>query len=213
MALREQPSARPVVVGVADHNGWMVLVSTAATNGEPVVIDRRRVPLIEQDVPSQPYHHETLAMGNDESEQLLRRVRRSITICTDKAFDHLTADLGPGYRVAALTLREPPLPHLPKTVAEVHASYHVTCRADGMLYHSAICNAASRRGWELVLHRRGEGVERAAEALKTRPGDVERMVKEMGRTLGPPWSAEHRAAFASAVAVLKRHTRLRALSA
>jgi hypothetical protein len=213
MAVRKQSGARPVVVGVADHNGWMVLVSTAAADGEPVVIDRRRVPLIDEDVPSQPYHHETLALGNDEAEELLRRVRRSIAACTHEGFDHLTADLGPGYRVAALTLREPPLPHLPKKVAEVHASYHVTCRADGMLYHSAICKAASQRDWELVLHRRGEGVERAAEALKTSPDLVARMVEDLGRTLGPPWSAEHRDAFASAVAVLKRHTRLRAPSA
>ena len=66
---RRPPNARPGVVGVADHNGWAILVSAAAVNGEPTVVDRRRVELIERGVPSQPYHHETLALGDDEAEQ------------------------------------------------------------------------------------------------------------------------------------------------
>lgn len=63
---------RPVAVGVAEHAGWAHLVSVAAADGMPAVVDRRRVKLIEAGVPTQPYHHETLALPDDESEQLLR---------------------------------------------------------------------------------------------------------------------------------------------
>ena len=198
-----------VVVGIADHNGWAILVSVAAVNGVPAVVDRRRVKLIEEGVPSQPYHHETLALGNLDAERLLRQVTRSIAGCTAAAFDNLSADLLPRYRVAGVTIRQPPLEHVPASVEEVHRSYNVTCRADGMLYHTAICAAVGERRWKLVLHRRGEEMARAADALRTSVHAIEEFVGDQRRTLKPPWTAEYRNAFAAAIGSLKQTTRLR----
>lgn len=209
--MRAPRTGRPVVVGVADHNGWAVLVAAAALNGAPTVVDRRRVSLIEKGVPSQPYHHETLALSDAESEQLLRKVRRSIAACTALAFDRLAADLSPRYRVASITIRQPPLAHLPATVKEVHGSYYTQCRADGMLYHSAICTAARQRDWTPALHRRGEELAIAAEALQASTHDVERFLNHLKQTLKPPWTAEHRHAFAAAIGRLKKHSKLSVL--
>jgi hypothetical protein len=181
-----------------------VLVTVAAVNGRPAVVDRRRAELIEKGVPSQPYHHETLALPDAESERLLHTVRRSIDRCTARALDHLSGDLKPDYRVAALTIRQGPLADLPATVADVHRSYHVTCRADGMLYHQAICAAAATRGWPVALHQRGEELALAAEALRTSAQDVERFLDDLRSTLRPPWTAEHRSACAAAIARLKK---------
>jgi hypothetical protein len=212
-AVNRKPSTvLPIVVGVADHNGWAILVSAAAVNGRPIVVDRRRVKLIEDVVPNQPYHHETLALTGADAEQLLRKVRRSIAACTAAAFDHLSTDLSPRYRVSSIAIRHPPLAHLPATVAEVHQSYHVMCRADGMLYHSALCAAARRRGWHVVFHRRGEELAMAAEALQASPEEVERYVNGLRQTLAPPWTAEHRHAFAAAIGRLKAHSRTLRLS-
>ena len=189
-----------VVVGVADHNGWAILVSVAASNGKPVVVDRRRVPLVDKGVPSQPYHHETLALPGAEAEPLLRRVKRSIAARAALAFEHLSSDLSPRYRVSSIAIRHPPLPQLPATVAEVHRSYYTTCRADGMLYHQALCAEARRRDWKVHLHHRGEELARAAEALHEDAAEVERFVNGLREELKPPWTAEHRHAFAAAIA-------------
>jgi hypothetical protein len=205
---RNGSQERPVVVGVADHNGWAILVSTVEVRGQPTVVDRRRVTLIEKGVPSQPYHHETLALSDSESEQLLRKVTRSIASCTTLAFDRLAADLSPQYHVAAIAIRHPPLPLLPATVEEVHRSYHALCRADGMLYHGAICTVARGRDWKVMLHHRGEELARAAEALQVSTQDVERFVRGLTQTLKAPWSAEHRHAFAAAIGALKQLSRL-----
>jgi hypothetical protein len=163
--------------------------------------------LIEKGVASQPYHHETLALTDVAAEQLLRTVKRSIAVCTALAFDRLTTDLSPRYRVSSIAIRQPPLDRLPPTVAEVHQSYYATCRADGMLYHSALCTAARQRHWEVVLHRRGEELTTAAEAMRASPDAVERFVTGLRETLKPPWTAEHRRAFAAAIGRLKEHTR------
>lgn len=206
---RTQATLQPVVVGVADHNGWAILVTAAAASGVPTVVDRRRAPLIEEGVPSQPYHHETLALSDTEGEQLLRKVRRSISLCTALAFDRLSADLRPQYRITAITIRQPPLAHLPATVREVHGSYYTLCRADGMLYHEAICAAARQRNWNVHVHGRGEEIVAAADALRVSTGDVERFINDFRRTLQPPWTAEHRSAFAAAIASLSEQARLR----
>lgn len=194
--------ARPVVVGVADHYGYATLVSAALEGDEPSVVDRRRVPLIEEGVPASPYHHDTLALRDDEAEGLLRDVERSIAACTAAALDRLSSDLAPRYRVMSIAIRQPPLDSLPKTVREVHASYAVQCRADGMLYHQAICAAARERGWAVALHRRGDELTIAAQALKVSPHEFERFLADLKATLKSPWTAEHRRAFAAAVARL-----------
>jgi hypothetical protein len=209
VSARKQSTQQPVVIGVADHNGWAVLVSAVAVDGEPAVIDRRRASLIDEGVPSQPYHHETLTLGDADSERLLQRVRQSIAQCTERALDRLAADLSPGYRVAAITIRQPPLPHLPETIGEVHRSYHIQCRADGMLYHSAICEAARRRGWQVLRHARGEELRMAAEALHASTHQVYRFVNDLKQTLKAPWTAEHRDAFAAAIGILAKQSGLR----
>jgi hypothetical protein len=196
-----------VVVGVADHSGWAIFVSAAVVKGEPTVVDRRRVSLIEKGLPNQPYEHDTRALADDEAEQLVRDVKRSIAKTTGLAFDRLSADLWPTYRVSSLTVREPTLERLPATVTEAHASYHVQCRADGMLYHSAICAAARQRDWTLVFHRRGEELAMAADALKASPQDVERFLNDLKKTLKQPWTAEHRHAFAAAIGGLREQSK------
>jgi hypothetical protein len=198
---RKPSGGRSVVVGVADHSGWAFFVSVAAVNGVPTVIDRRRVRLIDNGVPSQPYEHDTRALNGTEAERLLRDVKRSITACTALAFDRLSADLSP-YRVTAIAIRQPPLARLPATAEEVHSSYHTLCRADGMLYHAAICAAARQRDWPLAFHRRGDELTMAAEALRTSPDVVERFMDDLKPTLKAPWTSEHRRAFAAAIASL-----------
>jgi hypothetical protein len=184
-------------------------VSAAAVKGEPVVVDRRRVRLIDDGVPSQPYEHDTSALADDEAEALVRAVKRSIAARTSLAFDHLSSDLSPAYRIAAVTIREPTLARLPATVSEARESAHVRNRADGMLYHSAVCAAARRRGWKVVQHPRGEELTRAAEAMQVTAGEVEQFLNGLRKTLRPPWSAEHRSAFAAAIASLDARPRLR----
>jgi hypothetical protein len=198
----KRTDGQSAVVGVADHNGWAMLVTVAAIDGRPAVIDRRRVELIEKGLPSQPYHHETVGLGESEAEQLVRKVKRSVATCAALAFDRLSADLSPQYQISSVAIRQPPLDEFPATVADVHRSYYVFCRADAMLYHSAIVSDADRRGWPVLLHRRGEELARAADALRQDASDLERFINDLKSTLGPPWSAEHRNAFAAAIAGL-----------
>lgn len=195
------------VLGVADHNGWAVCVTVAANRGSPVVVDRRRVELIEPGVPSQPYHHETVGMTLPDAEKLVVRVRESVMRTTVARLMELRDELQ-SYSIRAMTLRNPPLTYVPATVAEAHASYPVMCRADGMMYHDALCTAARRLSLVVEQHDRGEEVMRAADRLGVSVEDLEHFLQTEGERLGPPWQKEHRLAAAAAIAVLSRHMRV-----
>jgi hypothetical protein len=196
------------VLGVADHSGWAVCVTVAASRGLPVVVDRRRVDLIEPGVPSQPYHHETVGMPLAEAEKLVVRVRESVMRTTLTRVSELRAELQPSYTIVAMTLRNPPLAWVPVTVAEAHESYPVMCRADGMMYHDALCTAARHLRFALELHDRGEEVPRASDRLSVSLEELEHFLQTAGESLGPPWQKEHRLAAAAAMAALAERARV-----
>jgi len=196
------------VLGVADHNGWAECVTVAASRGVPVVVDRRRLELVEPGIPSMPYHHETLKMPRPEGERLVARVRDSVLRTTFEQVTGLRDELHPLYTIVAMTLRVPPLDFVPVTVAEAHQSYNVTCRADGMMYHDALSIAARRLKLPVKHHPRGEEVARAAARLDVSVEDVERFLERAGEPVGKPWQKEHRLAVAAAVAVLAERQKI-----
>ena len=201
----------PCVVSVAEHAGWAQLVCVAVQGHVPVVIERRQVALIDAGLPTQPYHHESLGMREDEANALIARVRRSIAARTSGALTRVVTELAPAHAVVALAIRKPPFARLPGTVAAVWKSYRLQCAADGMLYQLAICRAARQLELDVHLCRRGEETTRAAEQLGVTPGEIEEFVSRTGRPSRPPWTQEHRRAYAAAIAVLAAlaHGRLR----
>jgi hypothetical protein len=199
----------PCVVSVAEHAGWAYVICVAASGLVPVVIARRRVTLIDPGLPTMPYEHESVGMKEDEADALIARVRRSIAARATLALQRVVTDLSPAHAAVALAIREPPFSALPRTVREVHRSYRLQCAADGLLYHTAICHAARQLGLEVRLCRRGDETARAAESLAVTPGEVEAFVTGCGRPAGPPWTQEHRRAYAAGIAALAPRARER----
>jgi hypothetical protein len=166
------------------------------------VIERRRVTLIDPGLPTLPYHHDTLNMREDEANALIARVQQSIAARTSDALTRVVTELAPAYAVVALAIREPPFAELPDAVAEVRKSYRLQCAADGMMYQLAICSAARQLGLDVQMCRRGKETSRAAQQLGVTPGEIEEFVGRTGRPSGPPWTEEHRRAFAAGIAAL-----------
>ena len=202
------PMTRPrCVISAADHAGWAHLVCVAAPTRLPEVVARRRVRTIDAGLPTMPYHHESLGLPERDANALVARVRRSIATCTARALHDAVADLTPLYSAIALAIREPPFPKLPNTVAVVRRSYQLQCAADGMMYQLALCRAAEDLGLEVHQYRRGEESTQAAAQLGVRLERIESFVRGAGRPSGPPWTEEHRRAFAAAIAVLAARDR------
>jgi hypothetical protein len=146
-------------------------------------------------------------MGEDEANALIARVRRSIAARSSDALQRVVTELAPEYAVVALAIRKPPFAGLPGTVTAVWKSHRLRCAADGMMYQLALCRAARHLELDLQMCRRGEEASRAAQQLGVTPGAIEEFVSRSGRPSGPPWTEEHRRAYAAGIAVLAAHAR------
>ena len=76
-----------------------------------------------------------------------------------------------------------------------------------MLYQLAICHAARQLELDVHMCRRGAETARAAQQLGVTPAAIEEFVSRTGRPAGPPWTQEHRRAYAAGIAVLAAHAR------
>ena len=95
-------------------------------------------------------------------------------------------------------------------MAAVRQSYRLQCAADGMMYQLALCQAARECGLEVELCAPGEEVARAAARLEVHAADVAAFMSGTGRPTGPPWTEEHRRAYAAGIAALaRRHDKIR----
>jgi len=185
-------------IGIEDHYAWANLVSVTTSGSNEILLDRRRVELLDRQLPASPYHHETLQMPLSEAEKLVRAVKASANQRAKSALSWLIEELAPA-NCRCLAIRVPPLPDLPATVAEVHSSTWITNRADGMIYHQAVTQAAAQLNLRVFYFERNNVLELAAEARAKTARDLERQLKAFGTNIGPPWRKGHVVACAGAI--------------
>src|SRR5271155_6194047 len=127
------------IIGISDHGGWAVLVTVA---GDGTLLDRRRVELVDTDLPKIPHHSEGQGLPLEEAVALVERVRASAEMHAVLALDAVTMAVP---RILGVALRE--CPQLPPTIAERIKDYRAQNVADWVMYRKALASAAEARGW------------------------------------------------------------------
>ncbi len=193
-----------VVIGASDHYARAELVTLAARDAAPVFLDRRRVELIDKDLPSAPYHHEALELDIGAAIDLVNRVRRSVAEHASAAISTMLAT----YRAQVLILPASPYDSLPDSLEEVLSSRPLTFAADGMLYRESLAEAAAELGMEVRRYpRKTDPTVLAAEAMGVDVAEVTSLIAQFGREAGTPWRKDHKMAAAAALSVLGRQIR------
>jgi len=185
-------------IGVEDHYAWANLVSVTTSGPKEILLDKRRVELLDRELAASPYHHETRTMPLSGAEKLVREVKTSANMRAKSALSSLIGELAPA-KCRGIAIRVPPLPDLPDTVAEVHANTWIMNRADGMIYHQALTQAAAQLNLRVFYFEKDDVLELAAQARGKTARDLERELKTLGTTLGPPWRKGHVVACAGAI--------------
>jgi hypothetical protein len=185
-------------VGVEDHYAWANLVSVAVSGRDAMVIDSRRVPLLDPQLPVFPYHHDTRQMSPTDAEKLIGDVTASANDRAAAALASLITELAPA-TCLGIAMRVPPLSRLPSTVAEAHANAHVMNRADGMIYHHALTQAAAQLHLRVTHFDKSTVLALAADVHEITAHDLERRLKAFGTAHGPPWRKGHVLACAGAM--------------
>ena len=199
---------RAATVGVAEHGSSAVLV-TIAPGGE--LLDRRRVDLIEDGLPTHPHHHEgSWAVGRylgtpgarrlslAEAVALVERVRAPAARGARQGLVARAAAVA--VPIARIAIRA--CPALPPTIEERIADHRAQTVADSVMYREALATAAELRGWSVRWYDHA-GVFRECAAVIDGE-DVHAFLKAMGRSVGPPWQAKHKLAAAAALAAMGR---------
>jgi hypothetical protein len=178
------------IIGVSDHGGWAVLV-TVARDG--TLLDRRRVELVDDNLPALPQHHEGQMLPPDEAVELVERVRVSAERHAVLALDAVATAVQP---ILGVALRN--CPPLPPTIAERLKDYRARNVADWVMYRNALAAAAAARGWPVHWYDAKKVFAAASQALRVESFDAHFL--DLRRTVGPPWNQDHRLAMAAAVA-------------
>jgi hypothetical protein len=183
-------SRNGAMVGVSDHAGWAVLV-TVAEDG--VVLDSRRVELVDTHLPSMPIHHDAQKLPLDQAVDLVGRVRLSAEQQAQRALDAAAHAVQSPIR--GIVLRE--CPPLPATVAERIQNYRASNVADWVMYRMALADAATSRGWSVHWYDAKTVLATVCEALRIESLDT--YFLEARKSFGPPWTNDHKVATAAAI--------------
>jgi hypothetical protein len=178
------------IIGVSDHGGWAVLVTVAA-GGK--LLDRRRVELVDENLPKIPHHSEGQALLVDEAVALVERVRVSAERHSKLVLDAVA--ITTPARILGVALRQ--CPPLPPTIAERIQDYKAQNVADWVMYRKALAAAAEARGWAVHWFDAKKVFAAASEALGI--DDLDAHFRDLRRSIGPPWSQDHKLAMAAAI--------------
>jgi hypothetical protein len=184
---------KQAVIGFRVHSGWAAAVAVSLEKGEPVVLARQRVRLVETFTYEfrQPYHtaekmligqaREFITRMQGEARRLAYRAVRELASRTQEQGVKLT-------RCGLLLASGRPLPPLEKIVAS-HALIHT---ADGELFREALLHASARSGLRDFRIREKELLDRAENVLRLKSAALLRRVTELGRPFGSPWSQDEK---------------------
>jgi hypothetical protein len=159
---------------------------------------------VEKGLPTHPYHHEgQWAMGRylnsswarpitlPEALALVERVRTSVAQCARERLEALAAEVS--LPIASISIRT--CAAIPESTEARIADARAATMADSVMYREILAGAAKERGWTVHWY----DTERVLK-------DAGKFVQEMGRSIGPPWQADHKIAAAAALAAQRLST-------
>jgi hypothetical protein len=196
--------AMRAALGFKLHTGWAMLVAVAGQPGEIQVLFRGRIELLplDESVPRFVYH-EAAELSLPDATALVKRVREASQRAARFAIKNVLRDLDSGGAkadVCGVLSGSTPVPDDLPRILRSHPLLHA---AEGALFQQAIVSACESCGLAVAAVREREVWSRAAAALDSPEPGLRRKVDALRKSLGPPWSADHKTAAAVALLALK----------
>ena len=188
------------------HSGWGVLVAISGDANSIEVIDRRRIAITDSKVPgaSQPYHYAASAelSGLPEKQKYLANCAAVSERLALAAVDELMRDLeARQYRIvgsAVLLASGRPLP----AVSQILASHPLIHTAEGEFFRNAVRQAYENLKIPITAIKERDLDARINTAFGNAANEVQRRISTLGRSMGPPWTKDHKNAALAAAIIL-----------
>ena len=191
-------------LGLRVHSGWAAAVVVGGTPSLPVVLDRRRLVLAdEEELPGskQPFH----AAEEREFPKAEELIALYVSDARRRAGEELRKVLrdasaaGHTLRRCGLLLSSArPLPDLAAILAS-HALIHT---ADGVHFRDALAEAAGALSMKIFPVPERDVEEQAAAAARLPAPVLKERIAALGKALGPPWTQDQKLAVLAGVLAL-----------
>ena len=196
-------------LGFKLHTGWGVLVAVAGRPSEIQVLLRRRVELLppNSSIPRFVYHaasEKPLTEATKLVKLGTKAAQEAARLAVKGAMEELSSR-GVKVDVCGVLSGSTVVPNDLAVILRSHPLIHA---AEGALFQNAIASACEGRGMRVILSREREVWARAAAIWDIAEPALRKSVDGLRKSLGPPWSADHKSATAIALLALKSHTRM-----
>jgi hypothetical protein len=190
-------------IGIRTHSGWGAVVAVSNIAGTVEVIDRRRIVITLPGTPGakQPYHSAE-HLDLPEAEKFLADCGAASDRLALSAIGELVDELrNRRYRVvgsAVLLASGRPLPALSKVLAS-HALIHA---AEGEFFRRAFWKACESLDLAVYGFRERDLDQCVRVTFGTASARLTQQISRLGRSLGPPWTADQKMATLAALVLL-----------
>ncbi len=188
-------------LGFQMHSGWGVLVAVSGVPQTIEILSRQRIVTADPEMPGaiQPYHY---AMNLQFPETHIANCAVVSTRLAVASIADLIAELNARhYRVvgaAVLLASGRPLPPLEKILAS-HPLIHT---AEGEFFRHTVTQACEQLQISVTAIRQRDLEERAKSTYGRVASGVQGSIEGLGKTIGPPWTKDHKTAALGAALLL-----------
>jgi len=191
-----------VAFGMKAHSGWAALVVVGERDGDLVVVDRRRVELVDDKWAKQPFHAAENLTPDAARDLVKRGVEAAHRIAVREMQEAVKRERGRENEVAACAvLLANPMPDW--SVEEILAVHFRMHKAEGVLFPEALARAADACGLRLVAIPAKLLTKHAEGALGTSSSALVKRITSLGRSVGPPWGKDQKDAALAALVALQ----------
>jgi hypothetical protein len=198
-------SGRTAALGFAPHSGWAALIGLGIDGGMPRILSRGRVEMAEDAESKQPYH----AVEGLEVPQAAKRLQAYEAEAGRKAHEALKRVVGElagdGSRVVGVGILES-AGRKGSSLAATLSSHALIHTADGDHFRNALARAADRCRLPVFRVRARDLDAEASRGIGQTPRALRAALQRLGREMGPPWTADQKAAALLAWLVLTRES-------
>ena len=192
-----------VTFGLKAHSGWAALVVVGKHDGTIVVVDRRRIELVEDGWAKQPYHAAERLKSDAARDLVTRAIAQTDRIALREMRAAMTREHERENDVTACAvLVANAMPDW--TVDEILAVHFRMHKAEGVLFPDALVRAAAACGLPVVPIP-GKSLQEHAETALGKPAATRLMktVTTLGKSVGPPWGKDQKDATLAALVALE----------
>lgn len=190
-----------IAYGLKAHSGWAALVALGLAEGEFLVVDRRRLELVEEEWAKQPYH----AAEELKPEAARKLVKRGIDSAFRIAMRELKVTVSEQRQrgnevIACGVLVGNPMPEWSvEQILAVHFRMH---QAEGVLFRDALVYAAKECGVRVLEVPEKTLSNCAEQSLAISASDLSKTLTTLGKLAGPPWGKDQKEAALAAMIAL-----------